>query len=609
MPQFNVTDLDYDQIKTNMIEYFSSLGGAYNDWNFEGAGLSQLMTILAYNTHYNAMIAQLSLNEVFLNSAQLRGNVVSAAKTLGYTPRSLKASSAVVNITVTASGTPPAYLDLQRGTRFTASTNSEQYTFVVLDTQEAANQSNSYSFNNVKITQGILKRMLYVVDPTVIRQMYVIPDMNVDMTTVRVRVKANTQSDSYTIFTPFVTLSGIGSSSQIYFSQENNQGQYELYFGDGIIGKALEANNIVEIEYIYTDGTIANGASAFTAVDTIGGYNTISVNVVSSSTGGAVGESIESIRFNAPLSYITQNRAVTADDYRSLILAGVGNIQSISVWGGEDSVIPDYGKVYICIKPTGAAALTTAEKNNITSNILKGKNVVSITPIIVDPDYTYITLQVFFKYNPNLTDLSLIDLQSVVRNTITRYNNDKLESFQGVFRYSEFLRAIDSSDSSIINSDAIVKMYKTVTPLNTVNNTFNIQYSASIMISNTTDSLIVSSPFLINGVTCYFGDSPIDNSIDRTVFVYKLVNGKPVILYNVGNIDSANGIINISSFRPDATTPIQITVPSSSNDLAPKRNQLLEIDLTQTIIIGSIDTIAVSGSAGAINYQTPATNI
>jgi len=609
MAQFNVTNLDYDQIKQNMIEYFSSLGGTYNDWNFQGSGLNQLMSILAYNTHYNAMMAQFSLNEVFLNSAQLRGNVVSAAKTLGYVPRSLRASTATINITVTGDGSAPAYLDLPRGTRFSAVANSEKYTFVVLDTQEAALQSGQYIFNNVTITQGILKRMLYIVDPTVTRQMFVIPDENVDMSTVRVRIKANSQSDSYTIFTPFTTLSGIGATSQIYFVQQNSQNLYEIYFGDGVIGLAPEANNVVEIEYMYTDGTIANGANAFTSIDSIGGYSTISTAVVTASFGGSAAESIESIRFNAPLSYITQNRAVTADDYRALILAGIGNIQAISVWGGEDAIVPDYGKVYICIKPTGADYLTTDEKNNITSNILKGKNVVSITPVIVDPEYTYISLQVYFKYNPNLTDLSLIELQSVVRNTISSYNTDKLESFQGVFRYSELLRAIDSCDPSILNSDAIVKMYKTVTPINTANNTFTVQYSSPIMISNTTDSIMKSSSFLINGVTCYFGDAPITNSINRRVFVYKLVNGSPVALYDVGTIDTANGLITISGFRPDTTTPIQLTVPSSSNDLAPKRNQLLEIDLTQTTIIGSIDTIAVSGSAGAINYSTPATNV
>lgn len=612
MPQLDATDLDFDQIKQNMIDHFTSLpDGPYADWNFEGAGLSQLMDVLAYNTHYNALVAQMSVNEVFLPSAQLRGNVVSAAKTLGYVPRSITAATVDVNVVVTPTGTPPSSISLQRGTRFSTVTNSTQYTFTALDTVQINLIGGVYTFSNLTLTQGTLKRMLYVVDPSIIRQKFVIPDANVDTTTLQVRVKVNSQSDQYAVYTPFTTLTGVTGSSQIYFVQQNYQGLYEIYFGDGVIGAALEANNVVEIEYIYTDGTSANGASKFYNVDTVSGFSGVAVtlaNPSSPASGSSPAEGTESVRYNAPLAYITQDRAVTADDYRAIILKYYGNIQTISVWGGEDQPTPDYGKVFICIKPNGADTLTVDQKNEIVQTILAGKNVVSITPVMVDPEYTYLALVVYFKYNSNLTDLNLIDLQSAVANTIASYNTNFLESFDGVFRYSQLLGLIDATDPSILNSDMVVTMYKVVTPINTVPNTFQIQYAGPIKITNTSDSIIKSSPFLINGVTCYFGDAPIAGSINRTVFVYKLVNGVPVTIQTVGNIDSANGIINITNFQPDATTPIQISVPPASNDLAPKRTQLLEIDTSQLTVSGSIDTIAVSGAAGAIDYTTPTTN-
>jgi hypothetical protein len=552
------------------------------------------------------MVAHLSLNETFLDSAQIRGNVVSHAKLLGYVPRSFASSKAVISFTVTAGVTPPPYITLARGTRFDTTLDQTSYTFVVLEPVQAPLLSGSYTFTNVEVTQGTLKRMLYRVDNSLVNQKFTMTDENIDTNTMRVRIKANEESDEYSIYTKFTTLVGIDDASQIYYLQEDSIGKYEIYFGDGILGRKPISNNIVEIEYVYSTGKTANGATSFTASDSVSGYNVTSVTTVTASYGGSIRESIESIRYNAPLTFIAQNRAVTADDYRALILKSVGYIESISVWGGEDQEAPDYGKVYIAVKPNGADFLTADQKSYIIGTVLKGKNVVSITPVIVDPQYTYLTLDVYFKYNPNLTDRTKIELQALIRNTTSNYNDNNLKKFDGVFRFSQFLRDIDKSDPSILNSTARVFMYKDITPNPAVNNSFILEYSSPIYQTSSTEDIIESSAFLINGVEHYFGDTPIVGTNNRTVYIYKLVNGNRIKIKDAGIIEPAVGKVTLSGFRPDDNTSIRITVVPNSNDLAPKRNQLLEINLLSTTVIGEIDTIAVAGSAGAINYNTTA---
>jgi hypothetical protein len=603
MAQFNVTELDFDKIKDSIKDHFRSQS-KYNSWDFDGSGLSLLLDILAYNTHYNAMVAHLSLNETFLDSAQIRGNVVSHAKLLGYVPRSFTSSKAVIDFTVTAGVNPPAYITLARGTRFNTTLDQTSYSFVVLETVQAPLLNGVYTFTNIEVTQGILKRMLYRVDNSLENQKFTMTDDNIDTNTMRVRLKANEESEEYAIYTKFTSLIGITDTSQIYYLQENSIGTYEIYFGDGILGKKPISNSIVEIEYVYTTGKVANGATSFTAGDTISNYNVTSVTTVTASYGGAVRETIESIRYNAPLTFVAQNRAVTADDYRALILKNTPNIESISVWGGEDQEAPDYGKVYIAIKPIGKNSFDQNEKNNIIGTVLKGKNVVSITPVIIDPQYTYLTLDVYFKYNPNLTDRTKIELQALIRNTISAYNDNNLKKFDGVFRFSQFLRDIDKSDPSILNSTARVFMYKDITPNPAVSNSFILEYSSPIYRTSSLEDVIESTSFLINGVEHYFGDTPITGTNNRTVYIYKLVNGNRVKIKDAGLIEPSLGKVTLSGFRPDNASPIRITVIPNSNDLAPKRNQLLEIDLLNTTVVGEIDTIAVAGSAGAINYTT-----
>ncbi len=387
----NVTELDFDQIKKNLKNYLKSQS-QFNGYDFEGSGLSSLLDVLAYNTHYNAMTAHFALNEAFLDSAQIRGNIVTRAKLLGYIPRSVLAPRATVTITVDVSGESgiiPSTLTLPRGAKLTTNVDGRNYRYVVLDEQSAViSSNNTFVFDNVTIVEGTRKKLLYRVDNDIENQKYQISDDDADTSTLRVLVQANEQSSSYDNYTQFDSLLNVDSSSRVYYLQENSNEYFEVYFGDGVTGKKPLNNNIVTLDYIFTNGEDSNGANVFSMVDNIGGYSSITISTLTKAQGGTEKETNESIRFNAPLTFTSQNRAVTSDDYRAIINKEFTNISSISTWGGEDNDPPDYGAIYISIKPLVNEVLSPNEKTEIINTILKGKSVVSITPVIVDPNFT-----------------------------------------------------------------------------------------------------------------------------------------------------------------------------------------------------------------------------
>ena len=607
----NVTELDFADIKQNL-KNFLKQQAEFNDYDFDGSGLNVLLDVLAYNTHYNALNAHYSLNESFLDSAQIRGNVVTRAKLLGYTPRSVLSPRAKVDLVVDVAaevGTKPTILELSRGTKLNTVVSGEEFQYVVLETQQAtlsAVTANTYQFNDVVIAEGSIRELKYRVDNDIENQKFQLTDYDADTSTLRVRVQSNEESSSFDIYTKFESLKDVDSTSKVYYLQENPSGYYEIYFGDGVTGFKPSNNNIVTIDYVTTEGKESNGANSFSMVDSIGGFSNITVTLDTAASGGADQETSESIRFNAPLTFIAQNRAVTADDYAAIIKKEFSNIDSISTWGGEDNDPPDYGKVYIAIKPLLADQLTTAEKTDITGAILKGKNVVSITPEIVDTNFTFLELDVAFKYNPNLTDRSSVELQSVVRDTISDYNFNNLNKFDGVFRHSQLTRAIDNSDPSILNTIVRPRMFQNITPLNNADNNFSLSFVAPFYQSGDSDRFILtSSAFKINNVEHFFGDVPINGSTNRTVIVYKVVNNVNVTtIADAGVIDVLKGTVTLNSFRPDTTDAIKLTILPNSLDLAPKRDQLISIDNNSVVITPEIDTIAVAGSAGSINYNT-----
>lgn len=614
----NVTELDFDQIKKNLKNYLKTQT-EFSSHDFEGSGLSSLLDVLAYNTHYNAMAAHFALNEAFLDSAQIRGNIVTRAKLLGYIPRSVLAPRAQVTITVDVTneqGNKPASLTLTRGTKLTTQVDGRNYRYIVLNEQSAVlgeTVANKYIFPNVVIAEGTRKKLLYRVDNDIENQKYQISDDDADTSTLRVLIQANESSTSYDNYTKFESLINVNSSSRVYYLQENSNEYFEVYFGDGVTGKKPLNNNIVTLDYLFTNGPDSNGANLFTMVDNIGGYSNIAITTLAKSDGGTVKETNESIRFNAPLTFTSQNRAVTSDDYRAIIQKEFTNINSISTWGGEDNDPPDYGSIYISIKPLVNEVLTTTEKTEIMNTILKGKSVVSITPVIVDPNFTYLDLDVSFKYNPNLTDRSPVELTAVVRDTVSDYNFNELNKFDGVFRHSQLLKAIDNADPSIQNSNVRPYMFMTITPnkaASNKDNNFDLQFTSPFFSSGSSTNFIISSTmWKYGGEEVYFGDIPITGSTNRQVMVYKIVNGENVtVINNAGIIDVQKGTISLNNFIPDndSVDTIRITVVPNSLDLAPKRDQLIAIDPLRVQITPSIDTISVAGSSGTIDYSTTA---
>lgn len=614
----NVTELDFFQIKENLKDHLKGLqaGGKFTDYDFEGSGMAVLIDLLAYNTHYNALNANMAVNEVFLDSADRRQNIVSHAKLLGYIPRSKTSAFATINITVNNPTGSPSKLTLDRGTEFTTTINDKQYIFTVLETQTISPVGGVYTFSNVKINQGILKSTFYVVDSFDDYQYYEIADLNCDRETITVKVKENlsaTLSDVYTLAKDFTK---VNAESKAYYIQEAVSERFEIYFGDGITSRKLDAGNVVQIEWLSTAAEEGNGATIFTLNGNIEGNTNVTISTVSKSDSGSDRESNDSIKFNAPLTYIAQNRVVTPDDYRAAILENYSNIESIAVWGGEQNDPPQYGKAYISIKPKDGETLDEVEKQKIKDQILKPRNIVSISPEIIDPEYTYLKLEVFYKYNPALTSRTAGELKQLVTDTIANYNSADLQQFDGVFRHSKLTRLIDACDPSILNSTVRVFMVKRLVPILNTPRLYTIQFSSPLYYTRSNDKVITSTSFTYNGVTSYIQDRAqtlgsaephSDKGGTHTLELYKILNNtKITTISDIGYIIADQGLVVLEKFTPSAINGDYITITGipNSNDIAPKRNQLIKINMDDVTVTGEVDTIATGGTPAGVNYTT-----
>ena len=389
--RIEITDLDFDTVKANF-KTFLSQQSSFTDYNFEGSGMSVLMDLLAYNTHYMAFHANMLANEMFIDTALTRDAAVSHAKALGYLPSSPKASNTTLTVNVNDVPISQKTLVMDSGTIFSTTVNDTSYNFVTIGDNTATSETGIFMFTDVQVYEGTRIRYTYTVNSSDLEQKFIIPSASADTTTLVVSVQTSSSditTETYTLNTDYATLD---STSLKYFLQEADDGQYEVYFGDGVTGKKPIDGNIVILDYVVTNGSEADGASAFTASSSIGGFTNISVVTTGgSSAGGGDAETVDSVKFNAPLKYAAQGRAVTPDDYKAIVPSVYTNIKSIQCWGGEDNEPPIYGKVYIAIRPNTGTSLTTTTKNSIVTN-LKKYNVASIVPEIVDPEILYLVL-------------------------------------------------------------------------------------------------------------------------------------------------------------------------------------------------------------------------
>ena len=611
MAKLSISQLDFDGIKVNLKRFLSNQS-QFKDYDFEGSGMAVLLDLLAYNTHYLAYNANVAANEMFIDTADMRNSIVSLAKTLGYTPNSATAPYADINAVVNdATGST---LVMSAGTQFTTTVNEVSYNFVTIGSNTISPIDNVYTFSNLKIYEGTYVTYQYTYDSTDVDQRFLIQSASADVTTLTVQVQNSSTDTVINTYTKATSITELDSTSKVYFLQEAEDGKFEVYFGDGVTGKALTNGNIIILKYVVTNKTAANGASSFSLSGNIGGFSNVTLTVNSNAANGAEPETNQSIKFNAPKSYAAQDRAVTVEDYKAKVKELYANTQSISAWGGEDAETPFYGRVYISINPKSGSTLTQTTKNSIIDS-LKRYSVASVTPVIVDPETTNIILTSTVKYDKTATSKTADTLKSETIEDLTAYNSNTLQSFDSMLRHSKLIEIIDDVDTSILSNITTLKIRKSFTP--TIGSSTNYTVSFSNALYNphsghnaSAGGILVSSGFKIgSSANEYFFDDDGAGNIRR----YYLVGDVRTYADNsAGTIDYATGAIavnalnisSISNIRGLASTVVELTLTPNSNDIVPLRNQILSLDVANSSITVEVDTLAGGSSNAGIGYVT-----
>lgn len=482
-----IAELDFDSIKTNIKNYLKNQS-EFTDYDFDGSGMSVLLDILAYNTHYMGMYVNFVGNEMFLDTAQVRASLLSLAKLTNYVPTSRRGSISTVDIKVTPGNTEDANLAsliLPQYTRFFGTpVDGVSYVFTNTEAYSAEKANGVFEFTDVRLTQGELSEQVYTVTTENDKRRFTIPTTTLDTSTMTVVVQESEVDDAATVYTLAGDTNDLTSNSTIYFLEESSDanGYWTIYFGDGYLGKRPTDGNIVTVTYLDVVAGDSNGSRDFTAIDGVGVFTAnVIVTTVDSASGGSEKESIEDIRYRAPIHYVTQNRSVTKNDYGVLLLKDYPYIESVAVWGGEDNDPPMYGKIFISMKPKENYSISLIEKERIKDEIIRSRSVMTVFPEIVDPDYTYIKIKTSVNYNPKLTSKTEAELKSVVRNAILNYRNDNLKQFNSVFRKSMLQRYVDTADRAIISNSTDIYLQKRFEPI--LNTSFNYQFDFKTVLS------------------------------------------------------------------------------------------------------------------------------
>jgi hypothetical protein len=609
------TKLDFNNIKNNL-KTFLAQQSEFADYDFEGSGLSNILDVLAYNTHYNALTANFALNEAFLSTAQLRSSVVSHAATLGYNPRSRTASRAEVNLSVNLAGVAnrPSNIILAAGTQFTSSVEDTTYTFSTLEDYVATdNGEGLYTFLNqsgestITIYEGAIKQKTFLVGEVGERQLYVIQDDTIDTTTAAVRVFDSPASDNFVIYTSISNAVSVNSESRFYQISEAPNGYYELNFGDGIsFGKAPAAGEKIVVSYLSCVGSASNGASSFTPQTTVVVNNssyTLNVTTINSAGVGGPRQSIESIRQNAPISFASQQRLVTADDYKAVIQSRYATVTDAIAWGGEDNVPPDYGKVFVSLvfEDGTTADQQTQVKNSIVQNLSNNLSILSIDTEFKDPTTTFLELVLTFNFDPNLTGQTIKATESNVFETIRSYINTNLKKFDGIFRRSELLSQIDDLSPAILNSRVAVNIQQRFVPDLTTRSSYKIYFPVELAVPQPTQNTVTTSTFIFNNKVC-----SIRNLLNSTKL--QIINSLgEVEVDNIGSYETQSGTVTITGFLPTGITAgvdyLKVSVkPGNESTIRPLRSYILDLDEGPSFATGTVDRqqteVALSDGTG-----------
>lgn len=577
-----VAELDFDQIKLNLKEFLRTKP-EFTDYDFEGSALSVLVDLLAYNTHYNAVIGNMMIQELYLDTAVKKQSLALISKRLGYLPQGYRAPRAIVNLEVFPSPSTPSSLMLGKNARFTARLASgDLATFVTRDAITIYPNAGRYIFENVELYEGDNATFRYVVtDPAI--QKYEIPSKLVDTNLIRVYVQESINSTNTEEWRQYKDIAGIGSDSPAYYVKLNETLKYEVYFGDGILSKNVQPGNVVVIDYVTTNGPVANGISSFVFADTVSGFSNTLTTTVSSAFGGAFPETLDQIRTNAQNAVLTQNRAVTESDYAAII-SSIVPVETIAVYGGETLTPAQYGKVFISLKQTGITSpLTQLQKDAIVLE-LKKRSVMSLVHEFIDPDVVYLGVTTDVKYDPTKTTANADTMKTIIFNGIKDYATANLNKFESTFEFSNLVGYIDDIDKAIMSNDTQITMRKEVLILSGVDNQYIVDFNTEITASNSRTFNINSTPVSIDGyetIDVYLQD------YDGILQFYQLVNSQRVVVSeNIGSVDYLTGrMVFNANIASSVLDTINITVIPNDRNLIPSRNNILTLadsDITIT---------------------------
>jgi len=575
--QLNISDLEFDKIKGN-IKTFLSGQDTFTDYDFEGSGMSVMLDVMAYTTHYMGYYTNMAINESFLDTATLRNSVVSHAKTIGYIPKSITASEAIIKLSFDTTGQDPSYIPIDKGTMFSSNVNGTTQQFVTLETVNIFPDETGDFSGEIKVYQGSMKSLTWTWDSN-IQQQFFVPDSGCDRATLTLSVNGVHWENNQ-------NLSELLPDSLTYFIQEGLDSVTELYFGNDIFGKIPRDGYELEVMYLSTNGepgnyisTVQNQVFSLTnAIDGIYDTNKVTIETINISSLGTEKENIETIRTTAPKSYERQNRAVTAEDYKTILVEKYPNIDSISVWGGEDNDPPQYGAVFISIKPKHGLELSPLTKASLIDDVLSKYNMLAITPIIVTPEYTYVDIDTTVKYNPLKTTLSSGEVQTVVIEDVKDFFQEEIAQFQVSLRFSKLSQTIDAADSAISNSLTTLKIYKKfyTQSSNTVGN-YIFKFNNKINPGSAVSSVFGST---VDGSSMALLDDGQGN-----ILLYDIIS-EGFISTTQGTVDYDSGIIELNGFNPvlDINTVISLYATPKSNDISTLRNNLLVLNSTNVTL-------------------------
>jgi len=597
--RIRVNDLDFDVIKSNLKNFLAGQE-QFQDYDFEGSSFSILLDVLAYNSHYNALYTNLAVNEMFLDSASKRSSVVSLAKMLGYLPNSALCAKAYVNATITAPTYNPDVVTLPAGQPFLTSIDGISYTFYNTSDVTTVSAGGSYTFNNVELIEGIPLSFNYFVQNGM---RYIIPNKNVDLSTLKVKMRSSSTDDSYVVYQTTDSITSIDGTSKVYFVKELDDGLYEIYFGDGVVGYKPVDGNYMSIEYYVSSLEAPNGANTFSYAGTALLGSALTVVSQTPALGGSSPEEINSIKFNAPKLYAAQNRAVTTEDYKSLIYKNYPQADSIVVGGGEDNDPPIYGKTFICIKPKDASKLTQSQKDYIQYNIIAPKSIVSITPEFIDPEYFKVQISTTAYYNAKISEKTPAQLETIIRDAIYSYDDENLKKFDGIMRYSQLVRLIDEADQAIVNNTTKILVRREFAPRYNISSEYKLTMINPIYRSEIPTEAVMTTGFYIpNSANIHYID---DDGVGNLRLFYLDANQNKVIvnakigsvIYETGTVVVRNLVI---SSMADAS--FEFIMRPEAYDVVPAYNQIVQVDREHlTVDVVNDPTAAGSNQAGK-NY-------